>query len=134
MKVRNFLLSLVMLVAMIVMSACKNSVSVANLIEDDFCGKSVIVVMTQEASAVNRVHDKETFGAIASQIVEIEDLTYCDDLECVCCEGITQILCLTLSKDDKANVLRVVKYLNNLDVVDFADPQYFLTPTKRGSK
>ena len=127
-------MSFMMLAFIMIISACNDSNSVTIPIEDDFSGKSVVVVMTIEANAVNRFHDKETFGTIANQIVEIVDLTYCDDPECVCNEGITQILCLTLSKDDKANVLRVVKYLNTLDVVDYAEPLYILTPTKRVSK
>jgi len=134
MRVREVFMSFVMLLPIIIISACNGSNSSTNPIYVDFCGKSVIVFMTQEASEVNKVHDKKTFGTIASQIVEIEDLTYCDDPECTYCEGISQILCLTLSKDDKENVLRVVKYLNTLDVVDFAEPHYILTPTKRSSK
>ena len=117
-----------MLVIMIVMSACNNSVSVANLIEDDFCGKSVIVVMTLEASAVNRVHDKETFGDIAEQIVEIIDLTYRDDHDPPVNDRWKQFLKLSLNRDDKKNVLRVVEYLNQLDVVHYAEPNYYVNP------
>jgi len=136
MRARELLMCLVMLALIMIMTACNdsNSASVTIPYEFDFCGKSVVVVMTKEAGGVHKVHDKATFGDIADQIVEIEDLTYCDVLECVCSEGQTQFLQLTLSKDDKANVLHVVNYLNTLDVVDFAEPNYILSIVKRSSK
>ena len=121
MRVRELLLSLVLLATMIVMTACNTAP------ERDFCGHSVIVMMTKEAGGVNKVHEKEIFCKIADQIVEIVDLRYYEDPEKVKVnwEKWQQILMLTLDKDDKKNVLRVVRYLNQLDVVEVAEPNWY---------
>ena len=124
MKTKDFLLCLVMIASMIVMPACNTKP------DDDFSGNTVLVVMTKEASGVNKVHEKEIFGDVAKQIVGIEDLTYFNNPETalVNWENWSQILCLTLDKEDKKNVLRVVKYLNQLDVVHYAEPNYYVYP------
>ena len=122
MSVRELLLSLVVLVSVIVMPACNTAP------ERDFCGHSVLVVMTQEAGGVNKVHERDIFGYIADQIVEIEDLTYLNNPETalVIWEKWHQILKLTLDKDDKKNIMRVVRYLNRLDIVEVAEPNWYI--------
>ena len=122
MRARDFLLSLVVLVSMIVISACNTKP------DDDFSSNSVIVIMTKEAGGVNKIHDKETFGEIAEQIVKIEDLTYKNNPEAPVNDMWKQVLALSLNRDDKKNVLRVVKYLNQLDVVHYAEPNYYVYP------
>ena len=122
MRARDFLLSLVVLVSMIVISACNTKP------DDDFSSNSVIVIMTKEAGGVNKIHDKETFGEIAEQIVKIEDLTYKNNPEKPVNDMWKQVLALSLNRDDKKNVLRVVKYLNQLDVVHYAEPNYYVHP------
>ena len=122
MSVRELLLSLVVLVSVIVMPACNTAP------ERDFCGHSVLVVMTQEAGGVNKVHERDIFGYIADQIVEIEDLTYLNNPETalIIWEKWHQILKLTLDKDDKKNIMRVVRYLNRLDIVEVAEPNWYI--------
>ena len=129
MRIRDFLLSLVMLVIMISITACNANTSPSLSYNGyDFSGNTVLVVMTKEAGGVNKIHDKETFGEIARQIVEIEDLTYKNDPEnaLINWEKFQQILYLTLNRYSKSNVLRVVKYLNQLDVVDVAEPNLYM--------
>ena len=126
MKTRDFLLSLVMMVSMITITVCNANTSLNQ--DDDFSGNSVIVIMTKEAGGVNKIHDKEIFGDIASQIIEIKDLTYYEDPEKINInwEKFQQILIITLNRNDKKNVLKVVKYLNQLDAVESAHPDWYM--------
>ena len=128
MKARYFLLGLVLLAIMIVVPACDNlnSPTTNNLevLEDDYCGKTVIVIMTQDTGGVNKVHEKDFFGEIANQIVEIEDLTWRFDPEKVDLEQFHQILNIKLDKDDKANMIIVVDYLNTIEGIKLATPSY----------
>ena len=128
MRVRELFMSLVMLASMLVLPVCSTNTSIDQ--DDDFSSNSVIVVMTKEAGGINKIHDNETFGDIAEQIVKIIDLCYLDNPETALAnwENWLQILCLTLDREDKTNVLRVVEYLNQLDVVHYSEPNYYVYP------
>ena len=126
MRARELFMSFVMLVLTMIVSACNT----APTYDRDFCGKTVLVVMTKEAGGVNKIHEKETFGKVANQIVEIVDLRYYEDPDSlnINWDNWYQILMLILVKDDKENVLRVVRYLNKLEVVESAEPNWEIKP------
>jgi hypothetical protein len=89
-----------------------------------FDGSSVIVVMDQKTGAINKVHDLNFFGI---EIIEIIDLFPVSEsaMSRTNIAGFHQILQLRLPKDDKENVLQVVDFLNKLDGVKFAEPNYY---------
>ena len=93
--------------------------------DPDFCDHTVLVVMTKEASAPNKIHDPEFFGDIG--LVNIRDLFMISDeaLEWTDVDNFQQILLLTLNKNCKVNVLNATLYLGIIEGIEFAEPRYY---------
>ena len=90
------------------------------IFEPDFCGNIILVSMSRELSEQNKIHEKSFFGDI--EIINIRDLTL--DIPVV-----HQILALTLNKNCKSNVLKVITSLNEIEGIMMAEPNYHLIPT-----
>lgn len=86
-------------------------------IDDNFDNSSVLVVMKQEVSQVNKVYDGSFFGDIG--ISEIYDLTYIDgglvEETNINLNEFTQILQLKLQTKSKQNVINVIRQLEIID-------------------
>jgi subtilisin family serine protease len=93
--------------------------------DDDFDGQSVIVVLDRNISGINKRHDAGFFGEIG--IAEIEDLTVVTDEKTVVDEkNWEQVVLLTLSKDSKENVLRVISQLERIDGIKYAGANRYI--------
>ncbi|MBE7078715.1 MAG: hypothetical protein E7380_02505 [Clostridiales bacterium] len=105
----------------------ENSITSEISIDQDFDGKSVLVVMTEEMSEINKVYDKSFFGDI--EISSIEDLTYITgditDKEYLNTQNFCQILQLHLPIDSKENVLEVINQVEQITGVESASPNYY---------
>ena len=135
---RKFIGFIMMVSTLMLTSACNspntNPIPIPENKDYDFSGDKVLVVMDQNVGGINKVHEKSFFGEIADQIVEIRDLSFIIDIETakVNLEMFHQILSLTLNRDDKENVLRVVDYLMTIEGIKSAEPDYHYPLT--GSK
>jgi len=109
-------------------------------VDQAFCGSSVIVVLDQNHSGINKVHQfgngrqDATFGNLNIQY--IQDLTHIpketediQGLTLLNTETFQQILLLRLPHDDKQNVLDVIEQLRFTPGVYFAEPNYFIEVT-----
>jgi len=92
----------------------------------DFCGKSVLVTISQKIGGINKVHDKSFFEGV--DILEINDLMrFTKNINeiSINLEKFRQILLLTLPINDKQNVLNVVEKIRSIDGIDYAEPSYY---------
>ena len=129
---KRILILVLALSTIFMISACDNTNQTTSPItpqlpENDFCGKTVLVVMDQSVGGINKVHEKSFFGEIEEQIVEIIDLSFVIDVNNakVNVDDFHQILSLKLLRDDKEYVLKVIELLQNIDGIKYASPNYF---------
>jgi len=96
-------------------------------VEQNFCGRTVLVILDGNVSGVNRVHSRSLFADI--DIVDFEDLSFIDgDVRNLRLneETFRQILLLTLPLYSKENVLNVIDRLRFVEGIEFAEPNYIL--------
>jgi subtilisin family serine protease len=94
-------------------------------IDDAFDGSSVIVVLDQKVGAINKVHDHSFFGIELTEIVDLFPIPTPEAMSRTNVSNFHQILLLRLPTDDKESVLKAVDFLNKLDGIKFAEPNYF---------
>lgn len=114
-------------------------------IDEDFADDKVIVVLDKSISAVNKVHDRKTFGSV--DVKNITDLTALSNYKVQNDEAsrgednksefqlastallnednFRQIISLELPVKSKSNVLKVIKQLEQLDGIVYAGPSYY---------
>lgn len=99
----------------------------AAISERNFADDSVLVVLDEEISGVNKEHDKAFFDGV--EIAAIKDLTKRTNAKAET-EGFQQILQLYLEEPSKENVLLAVEKLQAIDGVYSAEPNYIYEVSK----
>lgn len=98
-------------------------------INNEFDNESVIVVMDEKTSNINKSYKNNYFGSMAQNI---EDLTYIEgnvnDKKYLNKEDFHQILKIELSSNSKEEVIEVIHKIENLEGVLWAGPNYYYTP------
>lgn len=136
-KKLTFLIVLIVL-TFIVTSTQKNNITVFasnysekslcndQILDDDFEDDNVIVVLNSKVSKINKIHNSKFFKGI--EIESITDLTK-RDYNFKSKNDFKQILQIYLKEKGKDNVLNAISYLENLDGVYSAEPNYILENT-----
>ena len=89
-------------------------------LEDDFSEDSVLVVLDEKTSQVNKIHDVSFFKG--ADIKSIEDLTWYDDPDCEVVEHFKQILKINLNNGTKQKVLDTIALLQNVKGIESVEP------------
>lgn len=97
------------------------------LLNENFAYDSVLVVLDENFSEVNKVHSKDFFGGV--EISSIEDLTYTKNLEGEK-EKFCQILKLNLVECSRSAVINAIKTISQIQGVKSVEPNYIVTFTK----
>ena len=97
-------------------------------LEQDFKNDSVIVVLDENVSAVNKEHSKEFFGDI--EIESIVDLTKKDVNNKIRTNKFRQILQIFLKNGTREKVLKAVQIIKQLDGIVAVEPNYIFTSSK----
>ena len=110
--------------------------SVLWTIDQDFCDQTVIVVLTPEMSDFNSNLDISFFGNFEKLSVEHISHIYNEEVINFLTDSASRgervfrsIYVVTLPENNKAKVLEAVDELNNLPGVEYAEPNYILTPS-----
>lgn len=102
-------------------SLCNNQI-----LDDDYEDDNVIVVLNSKVSKINKIHNSKFFKGI--EIESITDLTK-RDYNFKSKNDFKQILQIYLKEKGKDNVLNAISYLETLDGVYSAEPNYILENT-----
>jgi len=95
-------------------------------IEEDFDGSSIIVIIDNSLSGINKRHDVNFFEGI--EIVEIEDLTVKTESarSLVDKKTFEQVLKIKLPQDCKESVIRGIKQLESINGIKYAGPNRYI--------
>ncbi|MGN1155042.1 MAG: S8 family serine peptidase [Agathobacter sp.] len=94
-------------------------------LEEDFADNRVLVVLDKNVGSINRKHDKSFFGFF--EISNIKDLTEIhENAFTVDEEKFRQIIQLELPTHSKQNVLNVIKWLEKIEGIVYAGPDYII--------
>lgn len=97
------------------------------ILEGDFEDDNVIVVLNSKVSKINKMHNAKYFKGI--EIESITDLTKREYNFKSKNNDFKQILQIHLKEKEKENVLNAISYLENLDGVYSAEPNYIFENT-----
>lgn len=97
------------------------------ILEGDFEDDNVIVVLNSKVSKINKMHNAKYFKGI--EIESITDLTKREYNFKSKNNDFKQILQIHLKEKGKENVLNAISYLENLDGVYSAEPNYIFENT-----
>lgn len=97
------------------------------ILEGDFEDDNVIVVLNSKVSKINKIHNAKYFKGI--EIESITDLTKREHNFKSKNNDFKQILQIHLKEKGKENVLNAISYLENLDGVYSAEPNYIFANT-----
>ena len=96
---------------------------VNSLSTENFSRDSIIVVLDEEISGVNKLHNKDIFAGV--EIEAIEDLTRNSNNLSFSKNNFRQILKIELVNDSRENVLSSIEKLRKLDFIASAEPNYY---------
>lgn len=93
--------------------------------DDDFDEDSIIVILDNQTSEINKCYENNFFGDIGAE--SIVDLTVVDNslIDTINVDSFEQILQVNLSSGTKENVIETIEKLEDLDGVKYAGPNRF---------
>jgi hypothetical protein len=93
-------------------------------IDQDFCGRTVVIVMDENVGAINRRHDRSFFRNVDIETINDHTILTDEAKTRINTDTFRQLLSLTLSKDCKENVLRVIETLQHVEGIEYVGPNY----------
>lgn len=99
-------------------------------IEQEFDGSSVLVVMDRNIGGINKKHKEDFFGTFQKKsIIDLTQVNGKAKNTKIDVENFRQIIKIELPTDNKENVLKVIKELENIEGIKYAGPNYYEYPS-----